>query len=167
MAQRRTEHQLAMAKIYRMAPKTPTMAIALLTAVEHDRIKIKWIKYRILNYVNLLAVKMQKAKDEKKMNNTFTQLPPHWADKDLLGFYAQPVSEHAIVERIAILESLSKRLGPKHCGRVQQVLMGAKPEGVYYARHWKGVHRLLKRYARYLEDACKANGSALVRLQRR
>ena len=102
-----------------------------------------------------------------KMNSTFTILPPSWADKDLLGFYASPVSEHAIIERIAILESLSKRLGPKHCWRVKRILYGVAPETVYYEKHWVGMRRLLVRYARYLEDACKANGSALVSLQRR
>ena len=60
------EQRLAMGMMYKRAPRTPTMAIAMLDGVEQGRIKVKWIEHRILSYVNWLAVSEKRTEDAKQ-----------------------------------------------------------------------------------------------------
>ena len=89
--------------------------------------------------------------------------PPKWADKELLGFYcsAGTGSEQALIECIAIRESIGQQLGGYHCANVRMILyQNHSWEQYYSAARWEGIKRLLVKYSTLLERMCKASSSS-------
>ena len=91
--------------------------------------------------------------------------PPRWADKELLGLYCTPRTEHAMIECIAIRESIGRQLGGYHCANVRLILYkNHSPQRYYSDERWEGIKRLLVKCSGWLEGICKTNSSAVAPL---
>ena len=87
-----------------------------------------------------------------------TAIIPRWADKELLGFYCcgGTERERALVECIAIRESIGRQLGGYHCVNVWLILYRNHDwERYYTAERWEGIKRLLVKYSGRLEKLCR------------